>query len=645
MKRILIFITLFATTLLAQVDTYNSGGPLLPEQAAYNVTFYELALTIDPASQSISGSNTITTTVVQPFSYFVLDFDARFTIDSVFVSDEKKLVKTKYERRDSKIYLDVIRKQTSGTTFWAQVYYHGKPIIAPNPPWDGGFTWSTTSSGQPWVSVSCQTNGADIWWPCKDHPSDEPDSMALHFTVPEDLQCISSGQLRNITQHKNGTQTFHWFVSTPINNYGLSFYIGPYEREDFDYKSVDGDPMRMSFYYLPEHLNQHKAFSPQIPQHVRFLEELLGPYPFRIDKYAAVEAPYFGMEHQSCIAYGNLYGNGAFGYDQGFDPLHFHELSHEWWGNMLTASDWKDFWLHEGFATYMEALYAGYLNGQAGYDAVMQHFSGRISNRNPMAPTKPTSTEEIYGNDIYFKGAWVLHTLRYVIGDDLFFESLQRFLYPDPSLKKVKDGSHCRLVSSEEFIQTVERVSKQNLDWFFNIYLRQAQLPILQNWIEDKTLHLAWKTPDDEPFLMNVQVKVGDQVHVVDMSSGHGLLELDPFVPPNIDPEHRILKVEQRINTLAQEFADLPLHYRLEQNYPNPFNSETTIEFTIPEPARVQVEIFNMRGERVETIVNAHFEADTHRLVWDAINVPSGTYTYKISANDFVDLKKLILIK
>ncbi|MBN1478782.1 T9SS type A sorting domain-containing protein [candidate division KSB1 bacterium] len=642
---VFLFSVILTSLLWSQGDTYDSGGSLMPEQALYDVTFYELKLNIDPQTQSIAGSNTITARVVRPFSYLVLDFDASFSIDSVLVMDHDVLLQTSYERKGSTIWIDIRRKRVAGALVTAQVFYHGHPRVAPRPPWDGGFVWSSTPSGAPWVSVSCENNGADIWWPCKDHPSDEPDSMSLFFTVPKDLQCISNGQLRHIFENDNDTHTFFWFVSTPINNYGVSFYVAPFAVEEFAYESITGGVYPMRFYYLPENYGRHKEFAPQIPQHMRFLEELLGPYPFRIDKYAAVEAPYFGMEHQSCIAYGNKWGNRAFGYDQAFDPLHYHELSHEWWGNMLTAADWKDMWLHEGFATYMEALYAGHLNGQAGYNAVMHYFRGTISHLHPIGPKDSRTIGEIYGTDIYYKGAWLLHTLRYVIGDDFFFESLQRFLYPDPALKMVKDGSHCRLVSSDEFITTVERVSNQTLDWFFQVYLRQAQPPVLQVWLQDRAVHLAWKIEKNIHFPMNVPVKIGEKIHIADMSTGYAALELDPFVAPEIDPENQILMLVQRVNTLADDLAVQYPGFSLMQNFPNPFNSETTIEFTVPLRSDVLLTIRNLRGEKIAVLADDQFDTGEHTIHWDATNVPSGTYTCTLQVGEFVDVKKLTVLK
>jgi len=208
-------------------------------------------LAIDPQEQTIAGSNRILARVVKPLSHLVLDFESRYIIDSVLVDQKQELVPSTYQRKGSQIQIDLLSKRAVESDVIVQVFYHGQPRVAPNPPWSGGFTWATTASGDPWVSVSCQTNGADIWWPCKDHPSDEPDSMAINLTVPKGLTCISNGRLLQITTPSKNSRTFHWFVSTPINNYGASFYLAPFVREEFFYKSVTGGKIPMAFYYLP----------------------------------------------------------------------------------------------------------------------------------------------------------------------------------------------------------------------------------------------------------------------------------------------------------------------------------------------------------------------------------------------------------
>lgn len=635
--------SLWCAFLYAQ-DTYDSGVPLIPEQAAYDVTFYDLKLNIDPVHQSISGSNSVTARILSPLNVMVLDFDALFVIDSVLVrSASGQLVRSDFERKDSRVWIDLQRTPANDSLATCIVFYHGRPREAPNPPWSGGFTWARTPANDPWISVSCENNGADIWWPCKDQPSDEPDSMAMHFTVPAGLTCISNGQLRGVTKNSDQTQTFFWFVSTPVNNYGITFYAAPYETESIPFTSVTGESFPMAFVHLAGNRDDYKELIAEIPRHVAFFENLLGPYPFRVDKYYVVQAPYLGMEHQTCIAYGAPPGYHYGGYHQDFDGLHLHELAHEWWGNMITASDWKDFWLHEGFATYMEALYAEHLNGFAGYQDVMQSIKS-MSNRAPIAPLATRSTSQVYGIDIYYKGAWVLHTLRTVLGDDLFFESLQRFLYPDPSLMRAKDGRQCRLVSTEDFINTVETISGRDLSWFFDVYVRRASLPVLQNYIKNKTLHLQWMTEQDIPFPMDVPVQVGANLVLVDMASGKGSLLLDPFVAPQIDPDERILKTMVRINDV-DEPAEVPNVFALEQNYPNPFNSQTTIGIALPNKSPVRLTVHNLQGETVEVLFDGILDSGRHEFDWDASLLPSGVYSCKLEAGEFVDVKKLTLVK
>jgi aminopeptidase N len=629
--------------LLAQ-DTYDSGGPLIPEQAAYDVTFYDLQLEIDPEQKSISGSNAIRFRSDESLEKFVLDFDALFVIDSVLVKGSLSApMLTSFERVGSRIWVDLQKTMNKGDSATVIVHSHGQPREAPNPPWNGGFTWGKTPTGEPWISVSCQNNGADIWWPCKDHPSDEPDSMSLKFTVPTSLTCISNGQLRETIANDDGTHTFSWFVSTPVNNYGISLYIGPYETSEISFTSTTGEPFDMAFIHLEGMEADYQYLIPQIPQQVAFLEEILGPYPFRIDKYTAVQAPYLGMEHQTCIAYGANSGYHYGGYNQNFDGLHLHELAHEWWGNMITASDWKDFWLHEGFATYMEALFAEHLNNKAGYQDVMQNIKS-MSNRVPIAPQESRSTGQIYGIDIYHKGAWVLHTLRYVLGDKMFFESLQRFLYPDPSQKETKDGRQCRLVSTTDFINTVENISGRDMEWFFDIYVRRAGLPLLQNYIKDKTLYLEWKIEDNINFPVDVPVQIDDNLTMVKMMDGKGSILLDPFVAPQIDPDDRILKGLVRVSGVVDNTI-LPDGFLLEQNYPNPFNAQTKISFVLPEKTSTRLTLHNVQGETIDVLLDDTMESGRHQVEWDASQLPSGIYTYRLQAGDFVDMKKMTLIK
>jgi photosystem II stability/assembly factor-like uncharacterized protein len=539
MKPIGMFMLFFLPVFMSWNGVFaDSGGPLLPEQAAYDVTFYDLNLRIDPATRSISGYTGIEGVVLDTLNVFLLHLHDNYIIDSVsWTGIPASQLSCSFERLEGLVYIELPETKLPGERIHVRVDYHGRPkeIIQY---WESGFVWGKTADQRDWAGVECEFEGGDIWWPCKDHPSDEPDSVDLHFTVPEDLICLSNGRLKEITENPDQTKTFHWSVSTPINNYCVTFYLAPYEKLTFSYRSVSGDSLPVDVWALPEHYDAALSHSPQFVDHMAFLESICGPYPFRADKYAVAEAPYGNMEHQTIIAYGEGFQNGSCG----FDWLHCHELSHEWWGNMVTASDWSDVWIHEGFATYMEALYAERIGGLLKYHEYMDSKKG-FDNEHPVAPRKVMTCQSAFSNyrDIYNKAAWVLHTLRYYLGDSRFFSLLKRWAYPDPSLESVTTGEQCRLATTDEFLEIAETVTGEELVWFFEVYLRQPSLPYLICDIQTDTLTLSWKTQNDLPFRLPVDISLGDAVIRMDMSEGMGKVYLPPGKDPVIDPDHWIL--------------------------------------------------------------------------------------------------------
>lgn len=527
-----------------QHDILDSGGVLQPEQAAYKVHYYDLDILIDPSDSSIHGSVITHAEIVHPLDHFVLDLDTVFTVRSVTYFDKSyKPFPLAYETKYGQIWADFPFTRQPGDKVIVEVVYEGKPRIAPNPPWDGGFTWAETSDGQPWIAVSCQLNGADIWWPAKDHPSDRADSISLSITVPNPLVAAGPGSLREVTDHGNGYLQYKWFVSTPVNNYALSVNIAPYEIIEREYVSVTGEIIPMYFWVLPENYAKAENLFVQIKEQMSFFEEYLGPYPFRADKYGVAEAPFLGMEHQTLIAYGAGFENDVvFNTDSGFDDLHHHELAHEWWGNMVTSFDWRDFWLHEGFGTYMQPLYAEHLHGEDQYHKFMQAIHPRINNISPVAPKESKSARQMQDRDVYMKGAWFLHTLRYLIGDKSFFEALRLMAYPDPKLELADDGSQSRFATTDDFLAIAEKVSDKRLEWLFEVYLRQPKLPVLRYERVDGKLALNWTVPDDMEFPMPVEVIInGKKLRVQIPPEGATIIveEKDTVV---IDPDHWILK-------------------------------------------------------------------------------------------------------
>jgi aminopeptidase N len=534
----------------------DSGGVLTAEQAAYDVKHYDLAMSVDPAARSIKGVLTVRAEIVKPIDKFVLDLDTPLTVESAALVNGKKVEALKFERRAGKIWIDFPKAQKAGKTVEVKVVYSGKPRAAPRPPWVGGFVWSQTKDGQPWFATAVQNDGADLWFPVKDHPSDKADTFAMHFTVPEPLVAASNGRLQSVVKNADGTATYNWFLSNPISNYNIALNVAPYKLIEDKMQSIAGDTIPIAFYILPEDYEKGQELINKTKDYVRFFEEYLGPYPFRADKLGIAETPHLGMEHQTITAYGN-----EFRYDaDGVDTLMFHELGHDWWANLVTARDWKDFWIHEGFQSFMDALYKEKLHGNR--DSFIKSLPNRIKftkNVKPVAPREPRTTVEMYllppdytksDNDIYGKGALVLNSLRGLTGDQAFFRALRRMAYPDPKMEKITNGKQTRLVDTDEFIKIAERESGKELDWFFEVYVRQPALPKLNvqsimtgsGATQINSLLLRWETPNNLPFPLPVEVKIGSETKRVEMTNNAATISLPPNVQYEIDPNGWLLR-------------------------------------------------------------------------------------------------------
>lgn len=524
----------------------SSGGPLSPEQAGYDVQFYDLSLEVLPDEKSIKGTLTVYASILHPLEWFVLDLDTFLTVSAVQEKGNENPAPLRYEQKEGKIWIHLTRTRQPGEAISLAVTYGGKPRVAPRPPWVGGFTWTETADGDPWIATSNQSDGADLWWPCKDHPSDEPDSMALNITVPQPLIVASNGRLREVRKNENNTRTYRWFVSTPINNYGVALNIAPYRTIEGNYQSIAGENIPVTYWVLPENYEKGKVLFKQILEHLAFFENLCGPYPFRADKYGVAETPFLGMEHQTIIAYGADYSNAPFGYD----ILHHHELGHEWWGNLVTALDWRDFWLHEGFCSYMHPLYVEHLHGRESYLQALAGSRQRMRNERPVAPRVSETTIQRYfvppkyeesDGDVFNKGVWVLHTLRYLLGEEIFFKSIRRFAYPTEAMEALTDGSQCRFATTDDYLMLVEDLSGKKLDWYFEVYLRQPALPKLLVSEEADKLSLRWEAPENLPFSLPVEVSIDNQVTRVDMTDGQGSIPWQPGTDYKIDPNSWVL--------------------------------------------------------------------------------------------------------
>ncbi len=507
----------------------DSGGPLSQGQAAYDVRYYSIEVGVDPASKTIDGRATATVDTMALLAEFEINLDDHLVVAEVDVDG----VAAEFEHDDGLIKVVLAPEWSVGERHSVQITYGGHPKVALKPPWIDGFVWSETASGAPWIGVTGQGDGGDNWWPCKDHPSDEPDEgIDITLTVPDDLVGLSNGRKVAERDNGDGTITTEWHVSYSINNYLVTLNIAPYVAVEEPYYGCDGTlDETLIFWSLPENVDEARIMWRQMPRILEVLGKYFGEYPFFGDKFWVAHAPYLGMEHQTLVAYGDQFEDNDFG----FDSLLLHEVAHEWWGNKVTAKDWADFWLHEGFAVYAEALYVLDTLGEQRYLDYMSMVRGRISNRTPIVQGDNLTSAGAYTGDIYPKGAWVLHMLRWLLGDDEFFEVIWRFANDE--------AFAYGFVETEDFMALVAEVSdRDDLAWFWDRYVFNAKLP---RWTisretrpEGDLVRLSWNEPD---FEMPLPIRVGEDIRRVEMPGGMAEFEVSSGQQVEVDPEGWVL--------------------------------------------------------------------------------------------------------
>ena len=525
--------------------TGNSGNPLAPEQLAVAFEKVDLALRVDPATQSIRGDATLTFLLKQPLSRIAVELDRNLPVDSASV-DGVALAPSAISNPDGRLYLTLPSPLPAGARTSVRIRYHGVPRVAKRAPWDGGFTWAKTEDGQPWVSTTVEGEGCDLFWPCIDHPTGKPQLIDLHISVPSPLVVAGNGVALGMDE-KDGWRTYNWRAKNP-STYGVALNIGPYDVLSADYASKYGNTIPLRMWHLKGHEKQAQGLFAEFAPMLAFFEERIGPYPFGDEKMGVVETPHLGMEHQTINAYGNGFLKSPYGYDW----LLHHELSHEWFGNQMTNTDWNDMWLHEGFGSYMQPLYLQHLRGEMEFMAEMFERRKGIKNKAPVVSRKSMLIEDVYdakrggpGNDIYVKGAVILHTLRNLIGDDAFFGATRRMVYgtDTPLPGKFKP----RWSSTQEFISFANQASGRDLGWFFDAYLYHAALPELVEERSGNQLKLHWKLQDGGAFPMPLQVRVNGRIEELPMKEGRGELTLPANATYTVDPNSRVLRREVRI--------------------------------------------------------------------------------------------------
>jgi len=485
--------------------------------------------------RSIAGSLLCSAEITDTLSRLELDLDTPFAVDSVhFKKGTGSFYPASYSRTSVKLFVIFPEPVIVGNIVSVKVFYHGVPRVASNPPWGCGFVWRTTPSGKPWLGVTVEDEGADYWWPCKDHPSDEPDSMRLSFTVPNPLQCISNGKFLGSVDNGNNTSTYNWFISTPINNYNVTFYAAEFSLIEDMYYSTSGDSIPFYFWVLPERYTTAVNYMSVFLNEFNFLEQICGPFPFGVDKHGWAHAPYYGMEHQTIVAYGNNFSVNSWGYDY----IHLHELAHEWWGNLVTAKDWADVWIHEGIATYTEALYIEHIQGISRYHQYMSSIRPSNGASYPLAPRDTMTASQAFNYlNPYYRGASVMHTLRYHLGDNAFFNLLKRWAYPDSN----STGIPCRIMSTDDIKNHAEEVTGLDLDPFFEVFFREALYPVLKVYRENDNAAFVWTTQNNVPLDLDIPILVNGSPVTVAMTNGTGTAAIAMNDNLVIDPQKWIL--------------------------------------------------------------------------------------------------------
>ena len=537
-------------------QTQKSGGPRPADQLALKFDTADLSFEVLPKTERLSGVATLGFTAKAPLSRLVIDLDRNLPVTAIAI-DGVALPKTAWTNPEGQLSITLPRPLASGAKVSARITYGGAPHVAVRAPWDDGMVWSQTPDGRTWFATTAEGYGCDLFWPCLDFPTGEPGVVTLHITVPKGLKAPSNGKLLGVDTLPDGRTRWNWQVKHP-NTYAIALNVGPYEQVSGTYKSRFGNTIPLYYWYLPGEKQKAEALFAEFAPTLDFFESMIGPYPFGDEKVGVVETPHKGMEHQTINAYGNNYAKAA----EGFDWLFQHEFAHEWFGNQLTAANWDDYWLHEGYGTYMQPLYGQWREGDARYAVMMDGERDKIENKVPMIRGREITEEEVYeptrggpGQDIYYKASWMLHTLRYLLGDNDFFTVTRLAVYgrTDP-----KPGNFSpRYNSTAEYEAFVKQVTGKDYGWFFDVYLRQAALPELVELRNGTTLTLAWHAPGGAAFPMPVDVQVGDIVQRVAMTDGRGSLTIPAGAHVVVDPWARVLKRNPAIEAMKAYQASL----------------------------------------------------------------------------------------
>lgn len=470
-------------------------GSITPERAWWNVMKYELHVTPNFLNFTISGSTTIFFKATKKINKRMqVDLQDPLVIDSAFLNG----IAVSFVRDGDAWFIQLPNKRlpksilTDATMHQLRMVYHGVPKPALRAPWDGGIVWKKDANGNPWIGTACQGLGASVWWPCKDHQSDEPDlGVSISVTAPDTLMNISNGRLKNVVADGKGNKIWTWEVTKPINLYNVTMNIGKYAHFADTLMGENGK-LDLDYYVLDYNLEKAKQQFIQAKTMLHAFEYWFGAYPFYEDGYKLVESNYLGMEHQSAVAYGNNFANGYRGTDLSgtgwglkWDFIIIHESGHEWFGNNISTKDVADMWVHESFTNYSETLFTDYMFGTDAGNAYVQGTRKRITNDKPVIGKYNVNNQG--SGDMYYKGGNMIHMIRQIIGDKSTFRML---------LRDMNEKFKYKTVTTKEIEDFITIRTGFNLSKMYDQYLRTTQIPTLEYYLETvigmQTLYYRW---------------------------------------------------------------------------------------------------------------------------------------------------------
>ncbi len=465
-------------------------GAYGPYRANNDLLSYHLDIRVDPEKKSIGGKNTIRFRMLKDDTRIQLDLVANLNVDKILLGPTP----LKYEREFGAVFVDFPETLKKNSVHAIDFYYSGTPLETGR---FGGITFRKDPAGRHWITTSCQGPGASIWWPNKDQQRDEVETMRLSVAIPGNLVDVSNGKFQGNTDLGDGYTRWDWLIQYPINSYCVSLNIGAYVHFS---DTLNGQTL--DFYCLPENLEKARQQFVQAKSMMQCFEKYFGEYPFKKDGYKLIEVPYSGMEHQSAVTYGNRFANGylerdwtGVGISLKFDFIIIHESAHEWFGNSITAADVCDEWIHEGWGTYAEVVY---VECMFGYEDAAKYINGyKTKVRNQAPVITQAGVHATPSQDMYFKGALFLHTLRSVIDDDARWWKLVRDFY---------GHFKYRNIATEDVVKFFNEQTGRNLTPIFDQYLRHTAIPTLElQFPNDGSISYRWQA-DEPQFAMPVKV-------------------------------------------------------------------------------------------------------------------------------------------